>query len=280
MMDLWFTEYHSKNVKFSIRVKEVLFTTKSPYQDIAVYETEDFGRVLALDDVIQVTTKDEFIYHEMIAHVPLFTHDKPERVLIIGGGDGGSVREVLKHPIKEVHHVEIDEQVLNTSKKFFPSISSGYTDPRAKVFFEDGIEYIKNNKGYDVIIIDSTDPLGPAVGLFSREFYKNVFEALNDDGIMVAQTESPFFYSDLINRIYNDVSGIFPFANIYSAVIPTYPGVYWTFTMGSKKVDPLLKDLKNIPDIDTKYYSKEIHKSSFILPPFLKEIIYRKSCAC
>ena len=170
--------------------------------------------------------------------------------------------------------------MLNTSKKFFPSISSGYTDPRAKVFFEDGIEYIKNNKGYDVIIIDSTDPLGPAVGLFSREFYKNVFEALNDDGIMVAQTESPFFYSDLINRIYNDVSGIFPFANIYSAVIPTYPGVYWTFTMGSKKVDPLLKDLKNIPDIDTKYYSKEIHKSSFVLPPFFKEIIYQKSCAC
>jgi spermidine synthase len=277
MMDLWFTEYHSKNVKFSIRVKEVLFTTKSPYQDIAVYETEDFGRVLALDDVIQVTTKDEFIYHEMIAHVPLFTHDKPERVLIIGGGDGGSVREVLKHPIKEVHHVEIDEQVLSTSKKFFPSISSGYTDQRAKVFFEDGIEYVKNNKGYDVIIIDSTDPLGPAVGLFSREFYKNVYEALNDDGIMVAQTESPFFYSDLINRIYSDVSGIFPFSNIYSAVIPTYPGVYWTFTMGSKKVDPLLKDLKNIPDIDTKYYSKEIHKSSFVLPPFFKEIIYQKS---
>lgn len=277
MMDLWFTEYHSKNVKFSIRVKEVLFTSKSPYQDIAVYETEDFGRVLALDDVIQVTTKDEFIYHEMIAHVPLFTHDKPERVLIIGGGDGGSVREVLKHPIKEVHHVEIDEQVLSTSKKFFPSISSGYTDQRAKVFFEDGIEYVKNNKGYDVIIIDSTDPLGPAVGLFSREFYKNVYEALNDDGIMVAQTESPFFYSDLINRIYSDVSGIFPFSNIYSAVIPTYPGVYWTFTMGSKKVDPLLKDLKNIPDIDTKYYSKEIHKSSFVLPPFFKEIIYQKS---
>ncbi|MGI6485724.1 MAG: polyamine aminopropyltransferase [Tepidanaerobacteraceae bacterium] len=276
-MELWFTENHSKNVKFSIRVKDVLFKTKSPYQHIAVYETEDFGRVLALDDVVQVTTKDEFIYHEMITHIPLFTHDKPKRVLIIGGGDGGSVREVLKHPINEVHHVEIDEQVLKTSKKFFPTISCGYDDSRTKIFFEDGIQFVKNNKGYDVIIIDSTDPLGPAVGLFSKDFYEDVFEALNDDGIMVAQTESPFYYSNLIKQIYDDISGLFKFANIYTAVVPTYPGVYWSFTMGSKKINPLSKDLKDVTEIDTKYYSKEIHKSCFVLPPFVKEMISTSS---
>jgi len=272
-MELWFSEYQSKNVKFSLRIKDMLYSVKTPYQLLCVFETCDMGRIMTLDDVIQLTTKDEFIYHEMMSHVPLFTHKSPEKVLVIGGGDGGTIREILKHPVKEVHLVEIDEQVVEASKKFFPSLSSGFSDPRTKIFYEDGIEFVKNNKVYDVIIIDSTDPLGPAVGLFSREFYKNVFNALNEDGIMVAQTESPFLYGEFLRRVSGDISSFFKFTHIYTAVIPTYPGAFWSFTMGSKSINPVSVDTDTIPDIDTKYYSREIHKSCFILPPFVREMI-------
>jgi len=272
-MELWFSEYQSKNVKFSIKIKKVLTMKKTEFQTLAVYDTEELGRILTLDDVVQITTKDEFVYHEMMAHVPLFTHGKAKKVLVIAGGDGGTVREILKHPVDEVHHVEIDESVIEAAKEFFPDHCSGFADPRCKIFCEDGIEFVKKHKGYDVVIIDSTDPLGPAVGLFSADFYKNVHEALNENGIMVAQTESPFFYSDFLKRIYKDISSIFTFTNIYTAVIPTYPGAYWTFTIGSKSIDPLKVELKNEIDFKTKYYSPQIHKCSFILPPILKEMI-------
>ncbi|HHW02721.1 MAG TPA: polyamine aminopropyltransferase [Thermoanaerobacterales bacterium] len=272
-MELWFSEYQSKNVRFSVRIKDMLYSKKTPYQFLCVFDTEDMGRIMTLDDVVQLTTKDEFVYHEMISHVPLFTHRSPERVLVIGGGDGGTVREILKHPVKEVHLVEIDEQVIEASKKFFPSLSSGFSDPRTSVFCEDGIEFVKKNKGYDVIIIDSTDPLGPAVGLFSREFYRDVFYALNDDGIMVAQTESPFFYGEFLKRVYSDISSVFKFTNVYTAVIPTYPGALWTFTMGSKSIDPISVNSMKLPEFDTKYYSPDIHKNCFVLPPFVQKMI-------
>ncbi|MCR4430663.1 MAG: polyamine aminopropyltransferase [Tepidanaerobacteraceae bacterium] len=272
-MELWFSEYQSKNVKFSLRIKNMLYSIKTPYQSLSVFENEDMGMVMTLDDVVQLTTKDEFIYHEMISHVPLFTHKSPKKVLVIGGGDGGTVREILKHPVKEVHLVEIDEQVVEASKKFFPTLSSGFSDPRTKIFFEDGIEFVKMNAGYDVIIIDSTDPLGPAVGLFSKDFYENVFNALNEDGIMVAQTESPFFYGEFLKRVSSDISSLFKYTSIYTAVIPTYPGAYWTFTLGSKTIEPASIDFEAIPGIDTKYYSREIHKGCFALPPFVKKAI-------
>ncbi len=272
-MELWFSEYQTKNVKLSFRVKDVLYTKQSEYQYISVFETEDFGRILALDDVVMLTTKDEFVYHEMISHVPLLTHGNVSRALVIGGGDGGTVRELLKHPIKEVNLVEIDQEVIEASKKYFPSVSSGLSDPRVKIFFEDGIEFIKKNKGYDVIIIDSPDPIGPAVGLFSGEFYKNVFEALNENGIMVAQTETPILFGDLIKRLYKDMSSVFPYTNLYSAVIPTYPGAFWTFTMGSKTINPISREISATPVLKTKYYIRELHRSYFILPPFVKDLI-------
>jgi len=272
-MEVWFTENQSNTVKYSVKIKQIVATDKSQYQELAVFDTEEMGRIMTLDNVVQFTTKDEFVYHEMMTHVPLFTHGKAKKVLVIGGGDGGTVREILKHPVDEVHHVEIDKMVVEASIKYFPDLSSGFSDPRYKLFCEDGIEFVKNHRGYDVIIIDSTDPVGPAVGLFSIDFYKNVREALNEDGIMVAQTESPFFYKDLIRRIYKDISSVFRYTNIYTAVIPTYPGAYWTFTMGSKSIDPTKVVLETEPNFSTKYYSSEIHKSSFVLPPFLKEII-------
>lgn len=272
-MELWFSEYQTKNVKISFRIKEVLYTKESKYQKIAVYETEDYGRLLTLDDTVMLTTRDEFVYHEMISHVPMLTHGSASKVLVIGGGDGGTVRELLKHPVSEIHLVEIDEDVIETSKKYFPTVSCGLTDPRVKIFCEDGIEFVKNNKGYDVVIVDSTDPIGPAVGLFSVEFYKNVFDALNDNGILVAQTETPILFPDLVRKIYRDMSSVFPFTNMYTAVIPTYPGAFWTFTMGSKTIDPVSKEISSLPVLETKYYSKELHKSYFILPPFVKNLI-------
>ena len=272
-MELWFSEYQTKNVKISFRIKEVLYTKESKYQKIAVYETEDYGRLLTLDDTVMLTTRDEFVYHEMISHVPMLTHGSASKVLVIGGGDGGTVRELLKHPVSEIHLVEIDEDVIETSKKYFPTVSCGLTDPRVKIFCEDGIEFVKNNKGYDVVIVDSTDPIGPAVGLFSVEFYKNVFDALNDNGILVAQTETPILFPDLVRKIYRDMSSVFPYTNMYTAVIPTYPGAFWTFTMGSKTIDPVSKEISSLPVLETKYYSKELHKSYFILPPFVKNLI-------
>ena len=272
-MELWFTEYQSKNIKLSFKIKDILFKKKSKFQDIAIYETEEYGRLLTIDDDVMLTTKDEFVYHEMIAHVPLLTHGNVSKVLVIGGGDGGTVRELCKHPVKEIHLVEIDADVIEASKKFLPSVSCGYSDPRVKVFCEDGIEFVKNNKGYDVIIIDSTDPIGPAEGLFSREFYKNIHEALNEDGIMVAQTESPFLHGELIKRIYNDVSSVFTYTNPYTCVIPTYPGAFWNFTMGSKTIDPTSKKIDKTINLSTKYYHKELHNSYFVLPPFFEEIL-------
>jgi len=272
-LELWFSEYQTKNVKISFRIKQVLYTRQSKYQKIAVYETEEYGRLLTLDDTVMLTTKDEFVYHEMISHVPMLTHGNASRVLVIGGGDGGTVRELLKHPVKEINLVEIDEEVIETSKKYFPTISCGLTDPRVKIFCEDGIEFVKKNKGYDVVIVDSTDPIGPAVGLFSADFYKNVFEALNEDGIMVAQTETPILFPDLVKKIYKDMSSVFPHTNMYTAVVPTYPGAFWTFTMGSKTIDPITKEIGLVPALDTKYYTKELHKSYFTLPAFVKKLI-------
>lgn len=272
-MELWFSEYQSQHTKFSFRVKEFLCSKQTEYQNLAVFDTEDYGRVLMLDSLVQLTTRDEFVYHEMITHVPLFTHRNPKKVLIIGGGDGGALREVLKHPIEQADLVDIDKEVTEASKKYFPTLSCSFQDPRANVYHEDGIEFIKNHKGYDIIIVDSTDPIGPAKGLFARDFYQSIFDALNHDGIMVAQTESPLFFGDVIKKAYKDISSVFKYTNLYNVVIPTYPGALWTFTMGSKTVDPLKKDINEIPEIDTKYYSKCMHKSCFVLPPFVGDLI-------
>ncbi|KYO64538.1 polyamine aminopropyltransferase [Thermovenabulum gondwanense] len=272
-MEFWFSEYQSKNVKMSYRIRMQLHREKTKFQELAVFDSEDCGRMLILDDVVQLTMKDEFVYHEMMSHVPLFTHGNAKKVLVIGGGDGGTLREILKHPVEEAHLVEIDEGVIEAAKNYFPELSVAFKDERAKIFCEDGIAFIKDKKNfYDIIIIDSTDPIGPAVGLFAKEFYNNVYEALTEDGIFVAQTESPFFFSELLKRIYKDVSSIFKYTNVYIATIPTYPGALWTFTMGSKKINPLERTVDKI-DFDTKYYTPEIHKAAFVLPAFVKKII-------
>lgn len=273
VLELWFTEYQSENIQISFKIKDVLYKKKSKFQDIVIYDTEEHGRLLAIDDVVMLTTKDEFVYHEMITHVPLLTHGNATKVLVIGGGDGGTVRELCKHPVEEIHLVEIDADVIKASKEFLPTLSCGYKDLRVKVFCEDGIEFVKNNNGYDVIIVDSTDPIGPAEGLFSRKFYKSAYKALNENGIMVAQTESPLLHNDLIKRVYSDISSVFAYTNPYTCVIPTYPGALWSFTIGSKTIDPISKKTDKTVDLDTNYYNKELHNSYFILPPFFERML-------
>lgn len=257
------------------RVLEILHTEKTPYQELAVINTAQFGRMLTLDNVIQTNITDEFVYHEMIAHVGLNTLPNPKRVLVIGGGDGGSIREVIKHKsVEKATLVEIDGKVVEAAKKYLPEISCALDDPRVEVLIADGIKHVKENKNtYDMIIVDSTDPIGPAVGLFSLDFYTDVRDALTEDGLFVAQTESPFFNRDLIPRVFKDISSIFPVARLFLANVPTYPGGLWTFTMGSKKHDPLKVDQASIPDLGTKYYSPKVHGVSLTLPPFVEELI-------
>jgi len=274
-MELWFTEYQTPSVAIKCKTKKTLHVEKTEFQEIALIETEQFGRMLVLDGAVQTTIEDEFVYHEMISHIPLFTHKNPKKALVVGGGDGGAIREILKHPsIEEAVLVEIDGRVVDVARRYLPEISCALSDSRAKVNIEDGIKYVKEHKNeFDVIMVDSTDPIGPAVGLFSREFYKSVFECLKEDGIFVAQTESPFFNKDLIRNVFKDVKSLFSVARLYICSIPTYPSGLWSFTMGSKKYDPLETDISGIPDIDTKYYCPEIHKSAFVLPKFLKDML-------
>lgn len=274
-MELWYTEYQTPAVGITCKTKKTYHTEKTEYQEMALIETEQFGRMLVLDGTVQTTIEDEYVYHEMISHVPLFTHKNPKKALVVGGGDGGAIREIIKHPsIEKAVLVEIDGRVVEISKQFLPEISCALDDKRVEVHIEDGIKYVQDHKNeFDVIMVDSTDPVGPAVGLFAVDFYKAISEALKEDGIFVAQTESPFFHKDLIRNVYKDVKSVFPVARLYTCSIPTYPSGYWSFTMGSKKYDPLETDVKDIPEIDTKYYCPEIHKSVFALPKFVSDII-------
>lgn len=274
-MELWFTEQHTDNLRWSARVTRTLHSEKSQYQDILVVETPQLGRLLALDGFVQTTDVDEFVYHEMLAHVPLFTHPDPRRVLIIGGGDGGIVREAVKHPgVREVHLVEIDGQVIEICRKFFPNISCELDNPRVKVHVEDGIEFVKNVKDpYDVVIIDSSEPIGPGIGLFTQEFYRSVSKALAPDGLMVAQTESPFYNQDVIKMAWSGISATFPIAQLYLAAVPTYPSGLWSLTMGSKKYSPLEVRSDRFQGISTEYYTPDVHRAAFSLPRFVEELL-------
>ena len=275
MNGLWYSELQEPGVVISLKCKSKLYEQKSDYQYLEVLDTEAYGRMLVLDGAIQTTIKDEFVYHEMISLVPLNTHPNPENVLVVGGGDGGAIREIAKHPkVKSATLVDIDSAVIETSKKYFPEISSGLSDPKVEVRVEDGIKHIAESKGkYDIIIVDSTDPVGPAVGLFQKGFYQGIFDALKDDGIFVAQTESPFLTEKLIKSVYKDVESIFPMTKLYLAYVPTYPGGMWSFTMGSKKYDPEAIDTGNIPQTNTRYYTPAVHKAAFALPVFVQDLL-------
>jgi spermidine synthase len=274
MAGLWFTEKQTENFGITMKVKRTLHTEKTDFQYLEMVETEEWGNMLLLDGMVMTTQRDEFVYHEMVAHVPLFTHPNPENVLVVGGGDGGVIREVLKHPnVKKATLVDIDGKVIEYSKKYLPEIASGLEDERVEVKVDDGFMHIAQSENeYDVIMVDSTEPVGPAVNLFTKGFYAGISKALKEDGIFVAQTDNPWFKADLIRKVQKDVKEIFPITRLYLANIPTYPSGLWSFTIGSKKYDPLAVPDEQFLDIETKYYTKEIHKAAFVLPKFVQDL--------
>ena len=272
-MELWYTERQTPHTGITCRVRETLCARNTAFQELAVLDTFQFGRMLVLDGMVQVTEADEFIYHEMLAHVPLSTHPCPEKVLVIGGGDGGTIRETLKHgEVSRAVLVEIDREVVAACKEHLPRLSCGLEEHRAEVVFEDGIKYIKEQEEtYDIILVDSPEPVGPAAGLFTGEFYRDVYKALKPGGIMVAQTESPFFNGDLIRSAYGKIKEIFPITRLYLASVPTYPSGLWSFTLGSREHDPL--EVKEFRSLNTRYYNSRVHRSSFTLPGFVNDLL-------
>lgn len=261
-MELWFSEPHTPNVKLSIRVERQLYSGESDFQRIDVFESPEFGRFLVLDGYIMLTEKDEFIYHEMMVHVPMAVHPHVRRVLVIGAGDGGVVRELTKYPeIEQIDLVEIDEQVIHVCREFLPEISCKLDENRVHIYYEDGLRFVRAREdAYDLIIVDSTDPFGPGEGLFTREFYGNCYKALKEDGIMVNQHESPFYQADATAcmRAHKRIVETFPISKVYQAHIPTYPSGHWLFGFASKKYHPLReldKDRFLDRELDTRYYT-------------------------
>lgn len=274
-MDLWYTEKQTPTHGITSKIKETLHTEQTEFQKLDMIETEQFGTMLVLDGMVMTTDVDEFVYHEMVTHIPLFTHPNPKKVLVVGGGDGGAIREVLKHPsVEKAVLVEIDGKVIEYSKKYLPNIAGELDNPRVEVQVADGFMHIFDHKNtYDVIMVDSTEPVGPAAKLFERGFYQGIYEALTEEGIFVAQTDNPWFHGELITKVFGDVSDIFPVTRLYTCNIPTYPSGMWTFTLGSKKHDPLQVDINQIPEIETKYYTPELHHAAFVLPRFVQNLI-------
>ncbi|MBI2371521.1 MAG: polyamine aminopropyltransferase [Deltaproteobacteria bacterium] len=272
-MELWYTERQTDNLGLTLRIKETLCVERTAYQELAVLDTYQYGRMLVLDGAVQITEWDEFIYHEMITHVPLCTHPAPRHVLVVGGGDGGTIRETLKHAsVERADLVEIDERVIQVSRQHLPFVSRSLDDPRARVPVSDGISFVKKTRAaYDVILVDSTDPVGPAVGLFAPEFYAAVARALRRDGIFVAQCKSPYLDQGLIRQAFSHVSQVFKIPLLYTAAIPTYPSGYWCFLLGSKAHHPLQFDEPRARALETRYYSPDVHRAAFALPKFVQD---------
>lgn len=279
-MQLWFTERHTPNVKFSIKVDRQLFSAQSEFQRIDVFDSKEFGRFLTLDGYMMLTEKDEFIYHEMIVHVPMAIHPCVKKVLVIGAGDGGVIRELCRYEtIEKIDMVEIDELVVEVSKKYLPTTACCFDDPRLNIYYQDGLKFVRTKEDeYDLIIVDSTDPFGPGEGLFTKEFYGNCYKALNDTGIMVNQHESPFYPDDAIamQRAHKRIVESFPISRVYQAHIPTYPSGHWLFGFASKKYHPI-KDFQktkwNARGMKTKYYNTGSHVGAFALPNYVEELL-------
>ncbi|MGF7144000.1 spermidine synthase [Anaerotaenia torta] len=277
-MELWYSEQHTEHVKLSLKVRKQLYGGQSDFQHIAVLDTVEFGRALTLDGCLMVTEKDEFIYHDMIVHVPMATNPEIKKVLVIGAGDGGTIRELVRYSgIERIDMVEIDEMVVRVCKQYLPQTACCLEEPRVHIYYEDGLKFVRRQVNeYDLILVDSTDPFGPGEGLFTKEFYGNCYQALKDQGILVNQHESTYYasYVDAMKRAHQRIKETFPIARVYQAHIPTYPSGHWLFGYASKHYDPI-RDLKagawNELGIKTKYYNTELHTGCFALPNYVKE---------
>lgn len=279
-MELWYTENHSKEAKFSIKVEKQLYSGKSDFQRIDVFETNEFGKFFTLDGLVMITEKDEFIYHDMIVHVPMATNPDIKKVLVIGAGDGGTVRELVRYKsIEKIDMVEIDKLVVDVCREYFPNSTSGLDDERVTLYFEDGLKFVSEKRNeYDLIIVDSTDPIGPGEGLFTSVFYENCYKALTKEGILVNQHESPFYedYQKAMQRAHKRIHEFFPISKVYQVHIPTYASGHWLFGFASKSIDPVVdlnEDRWNALGLETGYYNTEIHKAAFALPNYVKKLL-------
>ena len=279
-MELWYTEEHCDDVRFSIKIDRQLYSAQSPFQRIDIMESKEFGKFFTLDGLMMVTEKDEFIYHDMIVHVPMATNPKIKKVLVIGAGDGGTVRELTRYStIETIDMVEIDEMVVDVCREFLPQTACKLDDPRVHLYFEDGLKFVRTKENeYDLIIVDSTDPFGPGEGLFTKEFYGNCYKALTNEGILVNQHESPYYaqYAKSMKRAHQRIVEFFPICRVYQAHIPTYPSGHWLFGFASKKFDPLTDfdaNTWNSLGLKTRYYNTDIHTGCFALPNYVKELL-------
>ncbi|MGN0689537.1 MAG: polyamine aminopropyltransferase [Oscillospiraceae bacterium] len=279
-MDFWFSEMHTNNVKMSIRVEKQLFSGTSDFQRIDVFDSVEFGRFLTSDGSVIFSEKDEFTYDEMIVHVPMAVHPSVKKVLVIGGGDGGVARELSYYDeIEEIDVVEPDELFVKVCREFFPDNARGLDDERVKIYYRDGLRFLRGKQDeYDLIINDSTDPLGYTAGLFTKEFYGSCYKALKEDGIMVYQHGSPFFDVDeeSCRTMHRKAFKSFPISRVYQAHIPTCPSGYWLFGFASKKYHPL-KDFDperwNKRGLKTWYYSAHLHRGAFMLPKYVEDLL-------
>jgi len=278
LWNVWYSELHNHNSGLTLKVKRVLESSDSEFQRIDILENEDFGKLLVLYGSLMVCDNDNNAYNEMIAHVPLFCHPRPQRVLIIGGGDCGALTEVLKHPeVDECVMCEIDEKVVEVSQRHFPRLAAGLADPRARVVYEDGKKYIEESaERFDLVLLDLSDPVGPAADLFQMPFHRKVFERLNDDGIMAAQSESPFYNQQTVKMMYANLRKVFPLVRMYTCFMPIYPSSYWSFAFCSKEIDPI-RDFDEARwkklGLQTRYYNAETHRAAFALPQFVKRLL-------
>ena len=282
MLDLWYSEYHTKDVRFSIKVEAHLHTEQTKYQRIDFFRSATFGTFFTLDGLMMVTEKDEFAYHDMICHPAFATNPHIQKVLIIGGGDGGTAREVARYStVQQIDLVEIDERVVRLCQQYLPQTAGMLDqDQRINLHFQDGLAFVKKAapQTYDLILVDSTDPIGPGEGLFTEEFYRNCNRVLGPDGILINQHESPYYpdYAHEMKRAHHKLKAAFPIAKVYQFFIPTYPSGHWLFGFAAKTLDPIA-DFK--PEawqqfkLKTKYYHPDLHIPSFALPSYVREML-------
>lgn len=277
--DQWFTEvFDSHGSAFSLKVSEKLLDVQSPYQHLEVYATETYGNLMVLDGCVMLTDRDNFLYHEMIAHPALFTHQDPKRVVIIGGGDCGTLKEVLRHPgVEKVTQIDIDEEVTKAAERFFPELVEANGDPRAELLFADGVKWVDDaaDESIDLLIIDSTDPVGPAEGLFKTDFLKRCHRILKSGGVMVQQSESPLYHSSsIIRELRNDMREA-GFGSVATLPFPqpVYPSGWWSVTLAGKgtSVESFREEAAASHEMPLQYYTAEAHRGALALPPFMRK---------
>lgn len=277
-MPLWFDEIFEGKARYGLKVKRTLYHNRSQYQTIDIFETNLFGKALALDGIFQTSVGDEYYYHEMLVHAALTTAPSINRVLVIGGGDGGSVREVLRYPeVERVTMVELDHMVVDACKQYLCEIGTAWTDPRLELLIEDGTLFVDTFQGqpFDVIIVDGPDPIGPAEGLIQDSFYRNCRKNLSEDGVMVVQSESPHIMAENFARIVRTLKGVFPNVYPYFGPVPIYASGGWSYTYATSRIDPLKIIETRFGQIESscRYYNRDIHGSAFLQPNNIRKTL-------